>query len=335
MTILVTGGTGYIGSHTTIQLLEQGYNVIIIDNLCNSSRDVLDQIEKITKKKPLFFEVDLKEENQINQIFLEEEIDAVIHFASLKIVSESVQNPLKYYENNIMGTINLLKCMENNSVKKLIFSSSAAVYGNQDKFPIKENVKLNAVNPYGITKLVNEQILKDIYKANSDWNVVILRYFNPIGAHPSGLIGDSYGKMTGSLISMILNVAAGEESFVNIYGNNFKTKDGTCIRDFIHVMDVAEGHIAALKKLASNGLYIYNLGTGKGYSVLELIKSFEKVNHCKIPYQMAERRQGDIVVSYADVTKAKNELNWAASRTIEDMCKDSWNYFLKNQEFVK
>ena len=335
MTILVTGGTGYIGSHTTIQLLEQGYNVIIIDNLCNSSRDVLDQIEKITKKKPLFFEVDLKEENQINQIFLEEEIDAVIHFASLKIVSESVQNPLKYYENNIMGTINLLKCMENNSVKKLIFSSSAAVYGNQDKFPIKENVKLNAVNPYGITKLVNEQILKDIYKANSDWNVVILRYFNPIGAHPSGLIGDSYGKMTGSLISMILNVAAGEEPFVNIYGNNFKTKDGTCIRDFIHVMDVAEGHIAALKKLVSNGLYIYNLGTGKGYSVLELIKSFEKVNHCKIPYQMAERRQGDIVVSYADVTKAKNELNWAASRTIEDMCKDSWNYFLKNQEFVK
>ena len=332
MTILVTGGTGYIGSHTVVELQSAGYDVVVMDNLCNSSMKVLDRIEAITGKKVPFYEADIRNREDLEKIFSNEKIDAVIHFAGLKAVGESVQKPWEYYENNISGTLTLLDEMRKHNVKNIIFSSSATVYGNPAIIPITEECpKGVCTNPYGWTKHMLEQILTDIQKADNEWNVVLLRYFNPIGAHKSGTMGENPNGIPNNLMPYITQVAVGKLDHLNVFGDDYDTPDGTGVRDYIHVVDLAKGHVKALKKLEpGTGLSLYNLGTGVGYSVLDIVKNFEEANGVKIPYVIAPRRAGDIATCYSDASKAEKELGWKAENGIREMCEDSWRWQKNN-----
>lgn len=331
MKILVTGGAGFIASHTNVELLNAGYEVVIVDNLINSSRKSIDRVEELTGKKITFYEEDLLNEKALDDIFDKEKIDSVIHFAALKAVGESCEIPLRYFDNNLTGTLNLLKVMEKHNVKSLVFSSSATVYGKPKNVPIKEDFPLSVSNPYGRTKLITEDMLRDIYKSDNEWNIAILRYFNPIGAHESGRIGENPNGIPNNLLPYIAKVAAGQLECVNVFGDDYDTPDGTGVRDYIHISDLAEGHIKALQKLSEHpGLVTYNLGTGVGYSVLEIIKSFEKTCGKKIPYKIAPRRAGDIDMCYADPLKAKEELGWEAARGIDKMCEDAWRWQVQN-----
>lgn len=330
MSILVTGGAGFIGSHTVVELLESGENIVIVDNFSNSSPDVLEKIKEITHKDFKFYEVDLLDEENLEKVFRENNIESVIHFAGLKAVGESVEKPIEYYHNNITGTLILLKVMRKYNCQKLVFSSSATVYGDPASLPIKEDFPLSTTNPYGSTKLMIEQILQDVCIANKDFCVAILRYFNPIGAHKSGLIGEVPNGIPNNIMPYILKVANGEYEALTVFGNDYDTPDGTGVRDYIHVVDLARGHLKALDKIRKEkGVKIYNLGTGNGYSVLDLVTNFEKVNNVKVNYKIGARRAGDIAACYADPTKAKEELGWVAEYGIEDMCKDAWNFIKK------
>lgn len=334
MNILVTGGLGFIGSHTVVELLNNDYEVIIVDNLYNSQIDVLDKIKQITGKDVKFYKEDVCDKQALEKIFKENEIDSVIHFAGYKAVGESCQKPLMYYKNNLMSTINLLEVMNENNVKSFIFSSSATIYGDPGtpKY-VEEMGRGKTSNPYGTTKAMIEEILEDLYKSDNSWKISILRYFNPTGAHSSGLIGESPNGIPNNLMPYILKVASGELEVLNIFGNDYPTPDGTGIRDYIHVVDVAKGHVSALNKIvnSNSGVYVYNLGSGKGVSVLELVNTFERVNNVKVNYRIADRRPGDLAEYYADPTKALNELGWKAEKTVEDICRDSWN-FMKNNK---
>ena len=332
MSILVTGGTGYIGSHTVVELLNLNKEVVVLDNFVNSSPDVIDKIKTITGKEFKFYEVDLLDEENLKKVFEENNITEVIHFAGLKAVGESVGKPLEYYSNNITGTITLLDVMRKHNCKKIIFSSSATVYGDQGVPKYVETMKRGeTTNPYGTTKAMLEKILEDLYVADKEWGIVILRYFNPVGAHESGLIGDNPNGIPNNLMPYIQRVAAGQLPQLSIYGNDYPTKDGTGVRDFIHVVDLAKGHINAMEKLneVPTGVFTYNLGTGTGYSVLDMVNTFQEVNNVKVPYKIAARREGDLAEMYADSTKAEKELGWVANKNLSDMCKDSWN-FAKN-----
>ena len=325
--ILITGGTGYIGSHTAVKLLEQNEDIIMLDNLYNSNISVIDKIEAITNKRPEFYQTDLLDKPGLEKVFKENQIDCVIHFAGLKAVGESVEKPLVYFNNNISGTINLLMAMEKFSCRKIIFSSSATVYGKAEVMPLNENSPIGVTNPYGRTKLVIEDMLKDIYASDNDKSIVLLRYFNPIGAHKSGLIGEDPNGIPNNLMPYICKVAKGELPVLNVFGNGYDTIDGTGVRDYIHVEDLAAGHVKAYDKIRTEtGLYTYNLGTGKGYSVLQVIDAFEKANSIKINYIIAPRRPGDVAEVYADTKKAETELGFKAQYTLEDMCRDSWNF---------
>lgn len=325
--ILITGGTGYIGSHTAVKLLEQNEDIIMLDNLYNSNISVIDKIEAITNKRPEFYQTDLLDKPGLEKVFKENQIDCVIHFAGLKAVGESVEKPLVYFNNNISGTINLLMAMEKFSCRKIIFSSSATVYGKAEVMPLNENSPIGVTNPYGRTKLVIEDMLKDIYASDNDKSIVLLRYFNPIGAHKSGLIGEDPNGIPNNLMPYICKVAKGELPVLNVFGNGYDTIDGTGVRDYIHVEDLAAGHVKAYGKIRTEtGLYTYNLGTGKGYSVLQVIDAFEKANSIKINYIIAPRRPGDVAEVYADTKKAETELGFKAQYTLEDMCRDSWNF---------
>ena len=335
MSVLVTGGAGFIGSHTVVELLNSGKEVIILDNFSNSKPEMLDNIRKITGKDFKFYEIDYLDREKLEKVFEENKIDAVMNFAGYKAVGESVQKPIEYYTNNVSGALVLLDTMRKYGCKKFIFSSSATVYGEPEKMPITEDAKTGGTtNPYGTTKLFIEQILKDIYKSDNSWDICILRYFNPVGAHESGLIGEEPKGIPNNLMPYVVRVAAGTLKELSVFGNDYNTLDGTGVRDYIHVVDLAKGHIKALEKLEKeeNGLYIYNLGTGNGASVLDMVKAFEKVTGKKVPYKIAPRRDGDIATCYADPTKAKNELNWVATKNLEDMCKDSWKYIKKQNE---
>lgn len=333
MNILVTGGLGYIGSNTCVELLNENYEVIIIDNLSNSSIDVLDKIELITSKRPKFYELDVCDKEKVRVVFKENKIDAIIHFAGYKAVGESVSEPLKYYRNNLDSTLTLLELMKEFSCHNLIFSSSATVYGTPKKLPIKEDFPLSTTNPYGTTKLMTEQILFDVSKANEDLSIIVLRYFNPIGADKRGLLGENPKGVPNNLMPYIVRVANKQLDILNIFGNDYDTPDGTGVRDYIHVVDLAKGHLKALEKVVNfKGIKYYNLGTGTGYSVLDLVKTFEKVNNVKVPYKIVDRRPGDIAACYADPAKAYKELGFKAEYGIEDMCRDSYNYILNNKE---
>ena len=329
MNILVTGGTGYIGSHTCVELLNNGYDVVILDNLSNSKIDVLDKIKTITGKMPKFYEGDMIDSKLLDKIFEENDIDAVIDFAAFKAVGESVAKPIEYYKNNVATVLELITSMNKHNCKRIVFSSSATVYGDPDNVPITEDSKVGGTtNPYGTSKLFVEQILKDLYKSDNEWDIAILRYFNPIGAHESGLIGEQPNGIPANLMPYIAKVAKGELECLSVFGDDYDTKDGTGVRDYIHVVDLAIGHIKALEKLdkEKKGLFIYNLGTGKGYSVLEMINAFEKANGVKINYKIAARRPGDIAECYSNPTKAKEELGFVTTKSLEDMCRDSWNF---------
>lgn len=332
MAILVTGGTGYIGSHTVVNLLDRGYDVVIVDNYCNSKPEVLERIYKITGKRPRFYELSVQDEPKLREVFEKEKITDVIHFAGLKSVAESVQKPELYVSNNVGSSKVLLKLMKEYKVHNIVFSSSATVYGVPDHVPLKEDDKVGGcTNPYGQTKLDIEYILKDYAKENPDANIAILRYFNPIGAHPSGLIGEDPNGIPNNLMPYITQVAVGKRDHLNVYGNDYKTVDGTGVRDYIHVVDLAYGHLCALRKLEEKpGLVIYNLGTGRGTSVLELVHAFEKVNNIKIPYVICPRRPGDVDENYANAEKAYREMKFKTSLTIEDACRDSWNWQKNN-----
>ncbi|MPQ44461.1 UDP-glucose 4-epimerase GalE [Clostridium tarantellae] len=332
MVVLVSGGMGYIGSHTVVELLNKGYEVIISDNLYNSKELVKDRIEKITGKKVKFYKSDLTKENEVEKIFSENNIDSVIHFAALKAVGESVAKPLEYYFNNLTSALTVLKVMKKYDVKNFVFSSSATVYGEAKVVPIPEDYNpLSATNPYGMTKLMIEDILRDIYKADKSFNLAILRYFNPVGAHESGMIGEDPTGIPNNLMPYITKVAIGELPELNVFGEDYDTKDGTGVRDYIHVVDLAKGHICALEKLNSNsGLVTYNLGTGNGYSVLELVRAFSEASGKEIPYKIVNRRPGDIAVCYADPTKANEDLGWKAEKGIKEMCEDSWRWQSNN-----
>lgn len=332
MRILVTGGAGYIGSHTCVELLNEGYDVVIVDNLYNSSKKAEDRIEKITGKNVTFYEADVLDKKELNHIFDEEDIDAVIHFAGLKAVGESVHKPLEYYHNNITGTLNLCDAMRSHDVKKIIFSSSATVYGDPAQIPITEECpKGTPTNPYGWTKWMLEQILTDIHTADPEWKVILLRYFNPIGAHKSGLIGEDPKGIPNNLIPYVAQVAIGKLKSVGVFGDDYDTPDGTGVRDYIHVVDLAKGHVKAIEKLKDQEeVGIYNLGTGKGYSVLQVIRAFEKACGHEIPYEIKPRRAGDIATCYSACDKAKEDLGWEAEYDIEQMCADSWNWQTKN-----
>ena len=329
--ILVTGGCGYIGSHTVVELLDDNRDVVIVDNFSNSSPNVLDSIKEITDKDFKFYKIDITNGNDLEVVFKENKIDSVIHFAALKAVGESVEKPLEYYYNNLNSTLVLLKLMKKYNVKNFVFSSSATVYGSPKTLPINEDFPLSTTNPYGASKLIIENILKDICKADSSFNVAILRYFNPVGAHKSGLIGENPNGIPNNLMPYITKVSIGELPFLNVYGNDYDTHDGTGVRDYIHVLDLANGHLKALDKIhTSPGLVIYNLGTGKGYSVLDLVNTYSKVNNVDIPYKIVERRAGDIAKCFADPTKANKELNWSCKYNLEDMCKDSYTFPLNS-----
>ena len=331
MKILVTGGCGFIGSHTTVELLERNYEVVIIDNFSNSKPDVLEKIKTITNKEFYFYEGDVCDKDILNKIFKEHKIDAVIHFAGYKAVGESVNKPLMYYRNNIDSTLSLCEVMSENNCKKIVFSSSATVYGTPEKLPLDENCRLSTTNPYGTTKLYIEGILRDLYVSDNNWSIAILRYFNPIGAHKSGLIGENPNDIPNNLMPYIVKVANKELECLSIFGDDYDTHDGTGVRDFIHVVDLALGHIKAIEKvIRDNGCDAYNLGTGNGYSVLDLVNTFEKVNNVKVNYKIAPRRPGDIAACYANPDYAFNKLGWKAEKTLEEMCKDAWNFVNKN-----
>ena len=334
MAILLPGGAGFIGSHTAIELLNAGKDIIIIDNFSNSKPEVLEAIKKITGKDFKFYEMDYLDNQKLEKVFEENKIEAVLNFAGFKAVGESVKKPIEYYKNNISGALVLLETMKKHNVKKFIFSSSATVYGDPEQIPITEDCKTGGTtNPYGTTKLFIEQILKDIYASDNSWDICILRYFNPIGAHESGLIGEEPQGIPNNLMPYIVRVADGQLKELSVFGNDYPTPDGTGVRDYIHVVDLAKGHVKALEKLEKEqkGLFIYNLGTGKGYSVLDMLKAFETATGKKVPYKIAPRREGDIATCYADPKKAKEELGWSAEKTLEDMCKDSWNYIITNK----
>ena len=331
MKILVTGGAGFIASHTNVELLNAGYDVVVVDNLVNSSRESVARVEELTGKKISFYEEDLLNEKAIDAIFEKENIDSVIHFAALKAVGESCQIPLRYFDNNLTGTLNLLKVMERHGVKSIVFSSSATVYGKPESVPIREDFPLSVSNPYGRTKLIIEDMRRDIYKSDNEWDIALLRYFNPIGAHESGMIGENPHGIPNNLLPYVAKVAAGQLECVNVFGDDYDTPDGTGVRDYIHVVDLATGHIKALEKLVTHpGLVTYNLGTGVGYSVLDIIKNFEKACGKEIPYKITPRRPGDIDMCYADPAKAKEELGWEATRSIDKMCEDAWRWQTKN-----
>lgn len=332
MAVLLPGGAGYIGSHTAVELLNSGKEIVIIDNFSNSKPEVLDSIKKITGKDFKFYEMDYRDKEKLEKVFTENDIEAVMNFAGYKAVGESVQKPLEYYDNNIQGALSLLETMKKHNVKKFIFSSSATVYGDPKIIPITEECKTGGTtNPYGTTKLFIEQILKDTYNSDNTWDICILRYFNPVGAHESGLIGEEPQGIPNNLMPYVVRVAAGILPELSVFGNDYPTKDGTGVRDYIHVVDLAKGHVLALNKLEKEqkGLYIYNLGTGTGYSVLDMVKAFEKATNKKVAYKIAPRREGDIATCYAEPKKAEKELGWKADKTLEDMCKDSWNYINK------
>ena len=332
MSILVTGGVGFIGSHTVVELQNAGYDVVVLDNLCNANPKVLDRIEAITGKKVPFYQADIRDREALNEIFDKESIDSVIHFAGLKAVGESVQKPLEYYDNNISGTLVLVDVMRQHGCKNIIFSSSATVYGDPAFVPITEECpKGVCTNPYGWTKSMLEQILSDIQKADNEWNVVLLRYFNPIGAHKSGTIGENPNGIPNNLMPYITQVAVGKREELGVFGDDYDTPDGTGVRDYIHVVDLALGHVKALKKIEEKaGLKIYNRGTGCGYSVLDVVHNFEKASKVKIPYSIKPRRAGDIATCYADASKAKEELGWEAQYGILEMCEDSWRWQKNN-----
>ncbi len=333
MKILVTGGNGYIGSHTCVELLNNGYEVVILDNFSNSKRENLSKIKQITGKDFTFYEGNMIDESILDKIFTENKIDAVIDFAAYKAVGESVEKPVEYYTNNVSTVLVLLSAMKKYNVKKLVFSSSATVYGDPEVLPITEDCKTgNTTNPYGTSKLFVEQILKDLYKSDNTFDIAILRYFNPIGAHSSGLIGEEPNGIPTNLLPYVSKVASGKLECLSVFGNDYDTKDGTGVRDYIHVVDLAIGHIKALEKLnkEGRGLFIYNLATGTGYSVLDIINTFEKVNNVKVNYKIVNRRPGDIAACYSDPTKAKEELGFVATKTLEDMCRDLWNYEKNN-----
>jgi UDP-glucose 4-epimerase len=327
MKILVTGGAGYIASHTNLEILNVGYEVVVVDNLCNSSMESVHRVEKLTGKKISFYEADILNKDALRQIFQKEGIDAVIHFAALKAVGESCMIPLAYFRNNLSGTITLLEVMKEFDVKHLVFSSSATVYGNPEKVPVTEDMPLSATNPYGRTKLMIEEMLQDLYQSDASWNIAILRYFNPIGAHESGEIGEDPNGIPNNLVPYVAKVAIGALEQVQVFGNDYDTPDGTGIRDYIHVVDLALGHIKAIEKLQERpGLVVYNLGTGVGYSVMEIIHNYEIACNKKLPYAVAPRRPGDIAISYADASKAYRELGWKAERGIDKMCEDSYRW---------
>lgn len=331
--ILVTGGAGYIGSHTCVELLNSGYEIVVLDNLSNSDASVIENIKKITGCNFKFYNINYLDRKKLETVFIENEIEAVINFAGYKAVGESTLKPLDYYENNVSGAIVLLQTMKKYNVKKFIFSSSATVYGEVKKMPITEKCKVGkTTNPYGTTKLYIEQILRDLYESDNNYSIVILRYFNPVGAHCSGLIGENPKGIPNNLMPYITKVAKGQLKCLNIFGNDYNTPDGTGIRDYIHVVDLAKGHIMALKKIDKDekGIFTYNLGTGNGYSVLDIIKTFEKENNIKIPYKIVDRRPGDVAICYADNTKAKKELGFYPTKTLNDMVKDAWRYESKN-----
>ena len=333
MSILVTGGAGYIGSHTVVELLNRDENIVIVDNFVNSKPEVLEKIKKITGKDFKFYEVDILDEKKLNNVFEENDIESVMHFAGLKAVGESVEKPLEYYHNNVTGTLILLKLMKKHNCKKIVFSSSATVYGDPEVIPITEDCKTGGTtNPYGTTKLFIEKILQDIYVSDKEFSIALLRYFNPIGAHSSGLIGENPNDIPNNLMPYITGVASGKLEILSVFGNDYPTKDGTGVRDYIHVVDLAKGHLKALDKIRKEtGVQIYNLGTGKGYSVLDLVKTFERVNNVEVKYKISDRRPGDIAECYANPTKAKKELGWVCERGIEEMCRDSWNFIKSNK----
>jgi len=329
--ILVTGGAGFIGSHTVLELLNADYHVVVIDNLSNSKIDSISRVEKLTSKNIDFYQTDLLDKKALREIFNAYTFDAVIHFAALKAVGESVEQPVRYYRNNICGTVNLCEVMAEAGVKNLVFSSSATVYGDPSQSPLSENSTLGAVNPYGQTKLTTEYLYKDLQKANSEWNIALLRYFNPVGAHESGEIGEDPSGIPNNLMPYVTQVAIGKRDILHVFGDDYPTRDGTGERDYIHVVDLAIGHLKALEKLEENtGLVTYNLGTGQGYTVLELVHTFAKVNNVTVPYKIAPRRAGDAASCYADPSKAKKELGWTAKRGLEEMCRDAWNWQQKN-----
>lgn len=332
MKILVTGGTGFIGSHTCVELLDAGYDVVIIDNLSNSKKEVVGYIENITNKKVSFYENDVCDKDALRNIFKEHKIDAIIHFAGYKAVGESVSKPLMYYRNNLDSTLSLLEVANEFGVKKIAFSSSATVYGKPKSLPIKESFPLSTTNPYGTTKLIIEGILRDLYKADNEWSIAILRYFNPIGAHESGLLGENPNGIPNNLMPYIIKVATHELECLGIFGNDYDTHDGTGVRDYIHVVDLAKGHVKAIEKvLNSTGCDAYNLGTGKGYSVLDLVNTFMKVNNVDVKYAIKERRPGDIDACYADPSYAYEKLGWKAEKSVEQMCKDAYNFVKKHK----
>ncbi len=325
-TILVTGGCGYIGSHTVLELLNKNYDVVVVDNFSNSSFESLKRVQELTGKTVTFYEADIRDEKKMDEIFLSHKVDAVIHFAAFKAVGESCKLPLKYYENNISGTVSLLQVMNRRGVKKIIFSSSATVYGDPEKLPLDENCRLSTTNPYGSTKLMMENIMQDVQKADNEWNIILLRYFNPVGAHESGRIGEDPKGIPNNLMPFVAQVASGKLQCINVFGNDYDTPDGTGVRDYIHVVDLALGHIAAIENCNQSGVHIYNLGTGHGYSVLDMIHAFEKACGKKLPYKICERRPGDIAACYACPDKAKKDLKWEAKFGIEEMCASQWKW---------
>ena len=332
MNILVTGGSGYIGSHTCLELLESGYGVVVIDNLCNSNPKSLERVRSLTGKDIKFYEGDVRDEELLRKIFAENKIDAVIHFAGLKAVGESVAQPWRYYDNNLNSTLVLTKVMNEVGVKKIIFSSSATVYSGDNEMPLRETSRTgNCTNPYGWTKYMTEQILSGMAFADKEWSVVLLRYFNPIGAHPSGLIGEDPRGIPNNLMPYITQVAIGRREYLSVYGDDYDTHDGTGVRDYIHVVDLSKGHVAAVKYAVNNlGCDVFNLGTGTGYSVLDMVKAFEEANGLKLPYKIVARRPGDLATCYADPAKSEKVLGWKAEKTLVDMCRDSWNWQSKN-----
>lgn len=334
MSILVTGGAGYIGSHTTIELMKAGYDVVIVDDLSNSQVTVIDRVEQIVGKRPTFYEINILDQDKLRDVFQKESIEAVIHFAAFKAVGESVEKPLAYYQNNTGGLLSVLEVMQEFDCKNIIFSSSATVYGSENKPPLKEDLPTGqATNPYGYTKVFGEQILRDMVVADSSWSVVLLRYFNPIGAHESGMIGENPNGIPNNLMPYITQVAIGKLDHLSVYGDDYDTPDGTGVRDYIHVVDLAKGHVDAVKyALEHTGSEAINLGTGEGYSVLDLVHTFEEVNGVEIPYEMVERRAGDVAANYADPSKAKALLGWTAQHDLKDMCRDSWRWQQKNPE---
>lgn len=336
MSILVTGGAGYIGSHTCVELLNAGYDIVVVDNYVNSCPEALKRVEKITGKPVKFYEADIGDEAAMEKIFSSEKIDSVIHFAGLKAVGESVYKPLEYYQNNVSGTLVMLDVMRRHNVKDIVFSSSATVYGNPHTVPINEDFPLSVTNPYGRTKLMLEDIFRDLYVADHSWNIVLLRYFNPVGAHKSGLIGEDPSGIPNNLTPYITQVAVGKLATLGVFGNDYDTPDGSGVRDYIHVVDLALGHIRAIEKLKEKkGVLTYNLGTGVGYSVLEMVKAFEEASGRSIPYEIKPRRAGDIATCYADPAKARDELKWTAQRGLKEMCEDSWRWQQQNPNGYK